>query len=464
MNYFSLYSKLPVWMQNILCSLKGFMLHRQRYGGNYQEIYNQLIESDKWSQGQVKRYKEGNIRKILEHAYETTPFYRSFFDKHGVKPSDFVEMEDIKKFPILTKEMVREHWREMISSQYSKKDLIPYHTSGSTGKALDFFWTKHSVRFYWAVVWRGRQRFGIKLGDLHFNFTGKIVVPLTQRKPPYWRYNRPLNQYMINMQHLTADKVGSILELVNQKKPKFFVGYPSIIHSFASLIEEQGLKVTAKVDYMFTSAEKMYDFQREVIERVFPGVKIVEHYGFSENAASASKDTDMHYHEDFELGLLELKNPVVTPDGVTGELLATGFQNYAMPFIRYEIGDTATFVADGVSEIEGRNEDYILTPEGNKLKRLDYIYKGIAGIKEGQVIQASDDLLTIKIVSDSSGDKHLISSQIKDNIRKTISPGFKVDVHFVDSIERTKSGKFKAVVNLYCKSLLNSDLQWGGGN
>lgn len=396
----------------------------------------------------IDRYKEENIARVLKYAYDHTRFYRRFFDEHGVSPDDFKHLDDLKKFPILTKELVRENWQDMISDEYGPKDLIAYHTSGSTGKALDFYWTHHSLRFYWAVVWRGRARFGVKRGDLHLNFTGKIVVPLSQQKPPYWRYNRALNQYMLNMQHLTREKIAALVEFVNRKHAKFFVGYPSIIHSFAMLVEESGLKVTAPPKFIFSSAEKMYDFQREVIERVFPGVKIVEHYGFSENAACASKDVDGLYHEDFELGHLELHNATVSDRGQTGVMLATGFQNFGMPFIRYEIGDTATFPSPGdISEIEGRNEDYIVTPEGARIMRMDYIFKGTSGIKECQIVQREKDRITIRIVRREDYDAADTEAALRLEIRKNISQTLQADFEYVDSIPRTKAGKFKAVIS-----------------
>lgn len=448
MNAFTLYSNLPIWLQNILCSVKGYLLQRERYGEEYDEIYKSLLESDNWTPAQIRGYKEKQIAHILNYAYQHTRFYKKFFDEHKVSPKDFQKLKDLDKFPILTKEIVRSNWKDMISEEWDIKDLVPYHTSGSTGKALDFYWTRHNIRFYWGVVWRGRHRFGIERGDLHFNFTGKIVVPLSQKCPPYWRYNRPLNQYMINMQHITKDKVASIVELLNKKCPRFFVGYPSIIHSFALLIEEQKLNVTAKVEYIFSSAEKMYDFQREVIERVFQGVKIIEHYGFSENAASASKDIDGFYHEDFELGHLELNNPTKTDDCLTGTLLATGFQNFGMPFIRYEIGDTATFKHDGIiSDIEGRNGDFVITPEGAKIMRFGYIFKCTEDIKECQVIQRKYGEMIIRAVPRDKADLPKFEQSVRNSIKEWISKTINVEFEYVEAIPRTKSGKFKAVIS-----------------
>lgn len=447
MNVFEIYSNLPVALQNFLCSLKGYKLNKERYGGEYNDIFENLLESEKWDTLRIRKYKEKKIKEILEYAYRHTKFYKRFFDEYGVTPSDFQTIEDLSKFPVLTKDVVRENWKEMISFEYKEKDLIPYHTSGSTGKALDFFWTKHSLRFYWAIVWRGRARFGIKKGDLHLNFTGKIVVPLSQKKAPYWRYNRPLNQYMLNMQHLTKEKVRDIVDFINSKRVRFYVGYPSIIHAFAMLVEEAGLSIVNPPEYIFSSAEKMYESQRSVIERVFKGVRIVEHYGFSENVASASKDLDGMYHEDFELGHLELIDTSNNDTGISGRMLATGFQNYGMPFIRYDIGDTATFVNNGIiSDIEGRNGDFVITPEGAKIMRFGYIFKETRDIKECQIVQRRLGEMVVRIVR-SSEYSEKTEKYICEEIRTWISKTIEIKFEYVDSIPRTKAGKFKAVLS-----------------
>ena len=455
MNQFAIYKKLPVFLQNILCSVQGYRLEKQRYNKDYYKIYNSLLESDQWNESQILAYKEEHIDKIIEYAFKHYHFYKKKYTENGLTALDFKGMEDLAKFPILTKEEIRENWKGMISDETNIKKLIPYHTSGSTGKALDFYWTSHSLQYYWAVVWRGRQRFEVYKGDRHLNFTGKIVIPIEQNKPPYWRYNKPLNQYMLNMQHLTPQKVKDIVNFINQCDFKFFVGYPSIMNTLANLIEEQGLIITNTPEYIFSSAEKMYENQQQNICKAFPGTTIIEHYGFSENAASASKCKRNVYHEDFELGHLEINNPVKTEKGVTGSMVATGFQNFAMPFIRYEIGDTGTFTdkkcdcglqSQVITDIEGRNGDYVITPEGAHIMRFGYIFKETSSIKECQIVQKELGSLIVRIVKRDNYNKST-EENIREAIKEWISPTIRVNFEYVNEIPRTKSGKFKAVVS-----------------
>jgi len=450
-----IYFSLPIEVQELLVSLYSFKLERQRFGKQFEEIYANLLESDMWSAEKIRMYKEENTFQIIEHAFKHCPYYKQKYQAFGLTPSSFTCLEDLQKFPILTKDEIRDNLYGMLADNISKRKLVAYHTSGSTGKALNFFNTTRSLQFYWAVCARYKHRFGVERKNLHLNFTGKLVVPFNQIKPPYWRFKKAQNQYMLNMQHITREKIYDIVNFINSKDFKFFVGYPSIINSFAVYANEIGMKFYGKPKYIFSSAEKMYDIQREMILKVFPDSKIIEHYGFSENASSASKCVNNVYHEDFELGHLELKDAVNHTDEATGVLLATGFHNLGMPFLRYEIGDTATFSnmsckcgrhSQVITDIEGRNEDYIVTPEGTRIMRFDYVFKGTTDIKECQVVQRKLGNVVVRIVKN---DNYRISTEkmIENSIHELISPRLCVEFEYPSSIERTKAGKFRAVVS-----------------
>ncbi len=447
----SIYFRCPVSVQEYLCALEGKKLFKQRFGGDFQKIYNELLESDKFDVTQIREYKEQHIAMILRYAYDHCTFYRKKYDAAGVSPDDFKTLEDLRKFPILTKEEVRENLQDMISDEYDVKSLIKYHTSGSTGKALAFYWTKTNVQYFWAVETRGKHREGVKFRDSQLNFTGKLVAPLSQKKPPYWRYNKALNQYLINQQHITAEKVSSIVDFLNKTPIVFFSGYPSIVNAFATLINEQGLKVTQPPKYFFTGAEKVYENQREEIENAFPGIKILETYSFSEEAGSMRRCTCGNYHEDFEFGHFELANP----NAMTDKLLVTGFRNYGMPFIRYEIGDTATLADEPCScglhsaafkDIDGRNEDYILTPEGQRFTRLGYLFKE-ANFYESQIIQREFGSIIVRAVVRKGVDCKKSEESVRNEVRKHFSQTLKVRFEYVDEIPRTKAGKFKFIIS-----------------
>lgn len=450
------YNCSPVFVQNLMCSAKGLMIKRLRFSDQFFSDLDSLKNSQFKSKNDIIAYKEENLHRILEYAYNNVPFYREFYDSHHISPKDFKSIDDISKFPILTKDLIRDNYQKMVSLSYPKNKLVYNHTSGSTGKAMDFYQTKNSLPFLWAIWWRMRNNYGINYNDKSLNFTGKLIVPVRTSKPPYWRVNKPLNQWLVNMQHITKEKVGSIMDMINHEHFVFFSGYPSIIHAFSSLALEQGLTCTSSPIAIFTGAEKMYDYQKKDIQALFPESVITDHYGTSEGVVNASKCKNGHYHEDFELGHIECEEPHwISETEYEGNIIGTCFQNYGMPFIRYKIGDSAVWSIGGcecglqsqvLKDIQGRIEDYILTPEGTKIMRFDYLFKDTSDIKECQVVQNQLGFIKFRIVK---RDNYSVSTEnkLKNLVAEYISPTIKCDFEYVDEIERTAAGKFKAVVS-----------------
>ena len=456
MNKISLYSSLPYWLQNIAVSLHGYKLKRQRFNDDFYKILDFLDSTHGWSKEQIRSYKEEHTFKILEQAYNHCPYYRKKYADAGLSPSDFKKLEDLRKFPILTKEEVRYNLDGMIADNVSKKDLIHYHTSGSTGKALDFFYTKYSLPFYWAVDQRYKNRFGFELDNPCFNFSPRPVVPVSSNKLPYWRYDSVLNRYFISMQQINKSKIEAIVDFINKKNMiHVFIGYPSVMTALANEIEASHKAITNIPEHIFIGAEKLYENQKIILKRVFPGVKIHELYSFSEHAAIATHCVRGNYHEDFEIGHMEPYNSEKVEGGILGEILATDYINMGVPFIRYQNGDTAIFSNSNCDcglnsqvllNIMGRNGDCVYTPEGVSIRNFWFVFENISEAKECQIVQKELEEIVIRVVKRENYNTS-VENKILLNIRQWVSPSIKVKFEYVDEIPRTKAGKFKAVVS-----------------
>lgn len=450
-----IYDKLPAVLQNVACSLYGYKEYKKRYGTHFFDKLAELEKSQWYSREETIAYQEEQLRNLIKHAYQNITFYKERFTNAGIHPDDIKSLGDLEKIPILTKEDVRQNWGKMVSPKHQQEAFLS-HTSGSTGKALDFYLTNESIQFQWAVWWRFRNRFGIKMGQKSINFIGKLAVPLSQKKPPFWRYNKASNQYIVNMQHIKEANVKAFVDFINGEGVEFFSGYPSIIYALAIHIKNSGLTITNGPNWINTGAEALYKNQQELMEEVF-GCPVIDQYGFSEGAGNASKCRENLYHEDFEFGILE-KGTLVGQEART--ILATGFANYAMPFIRYQVGDSAIWAdsecscgrnSKTIKQIEGRTEDYVITPEGTRILRFDYLFKSMKNIEECQVVQRKLGQIIFRIVPRpqfNSKDEN----ELKNLVKEWISKKLEVIVELVNEIPRTTSGKFKAVVSELKKS------------
>lgn len=452
-----LYRRLPIALQNLACNFYGLRERQTRFGSHFSQQFQNLISSDWASKSEIEAYQDAQVASLVDHAYKTVPYYRRVMDEHGLKPKDILSRAELVKLPILRKEDVVKFFQDLLSTEYKKKELRVFTTSGTTGKALKFLKNQEAIASQWAVWWRHRHRFGIEPFTWHVNFTGKPIVPIDQTKPPFWRWNFPLRQVLINMQHITAPKIKHIGNFIGNHNFKYFSGYPSIIANYCQLLLEQRIFVKQTPSHIFLGAEPVLEDQRSIIEQT-TGAVITDQYGFSEGAGNASRCEQGIYHEDWEFGILECADAEPIGNGqVRGRILATGFANRAFPFLRYEVGDIGIWEDNGyqckcgrhsavLKQIEGRTEDYVLTPEGNRIMRFDYLFKDTIGIKEAQVVQREHGQIIIRVVARTSFNQE-DAEGIKQKVKQWISPALMVDFEVVNSIPRSNSGKFRPVLS-----------------
>lgn len=447
------YPRLPVFLQNAACWYHGKKESRVRFGRVFDERLRELAASEKWTAGEIEAYQNEKLRALIRHAYNHVPYYRERWKALRITPDDIRTRDDLHKLPVLTKEEVRANPEKFVSETTPRRELLVRHTSGTTGKALHFYMTPEASAFQWAVWWRHRLRFGIAPGTWHASFLGQRVVPIGQRKPPFWRWNAPMHQVLINMQSLVPAKIPSIVEFLNSHPFEFYAGYPSFIHMLALQATDAGLRLTSPPRFIFTGAENMLDFQRRDI-KAFTGAVLSDHYGCTEACVNASRCPEFVYHEDFEFCIME--GIELTPGDPVKTIVSTGFACDAFPFIRYEVGDTAVW-KEGTScpcgrhsavllRIEGRCDDYIVTPEGARIARLDYLFKDALNVKEAQIVQ--EELGEIKIIlvrRDTYSTKD--ESEIRRDIRTWLSPSLAVRFEYVDEVPRESNGKFRAVLS-----------------
>lgn len=454
-----LYPRMPIPLQNLACSVYGWREARLRLNRDFEARLAALMETERWSAGEIQAYQDERLYSLVRHAYEEVPFYRERMKARRLHPSDIRTVADLPKLPILTKEDVRLHGEQLVARNAKKKDLVFIHTGGTTGKSLHFYATRPSFAFRWAVWWRHRLRFGVDVKDWHANFTGKLAIPPDQQAPPYWRWNLPMRQILLNMHHMVPGKVETIAEFLGKQDLVYYSGYPSIIHAFARTLIDRGIELTSRPRFVFTGAENMLEDQRRDIAAV-TGAVLSDQYGFSEGCGNASHCTELVYHEDFEYGILECvdPSPADTDGNVRGKIVATGFASPGFPFIRYEVGDIGVW-ADAsyrcpcgresrvMRSIEGRMDDYVITPEGRRIMRFDYIFKDTLSVRESQVLQRRLGEIEVVIVRrpDYSGAEE---RQIREEIATWISPELEVRFRYVDEIPREINGKFRAVKSL----------------
>ena len=102
-----------------------------------QKEINEVEKLYKMSDEELYRYKEEKFLKLFRRAITKSKFYKEFYRNAGIGINDIQSLEDIKKLPVLTKEMVRKNYKDILTVPRWK--VTKAHTSGTTGTPLTLF-------------------------------------------------------------------------------------------------------------------------------------------------------------------------------------------------------------------------------------------------------------------------------------------------------------------------------------
>ncbi len=334
MNPERLYLAMPLPLQNLLVSCEGWSIVHSRYNARFRRFLAEYGDRTLWDAGQVESFRNRRLRDFVAHAARTVPHYRDLFAKLRLRAEEFCSLADLQQLPILTKQEVQESPERFMSEAVPRRARRVCHTSGSTGAGLRFAATADCQREQWAVWWRYRQCHGLTHHTPCLYLGGRSVVPLTQRRPPFWRHNRPGRQILFSAYHLGPETAESYLRAMKSSGAAWMHGYPSLVSLVAHYALEWGIRPSLR--WVTTGAENLLPQQIQLIERAF-GVRPIQHYGMAEGVANVSQCPRGNLHVDEDFAAVEF---VAHPAGGF-RILGTNFTNPAFPLLRYDTGDVA---------------------------------------------------------------------------------------------------------------------------
>ena len=452
-----LYEKSPCLLQDIGITLYGIKIYRREYGRRLERLLAQF-ESQQWfSRPELENYQNEKLHSIMKHCYENVPYYQSLMRARKLTPADIRSAADLTKLPILTRDDVRQHQKAMIATNVRRSALIAGHTSGTTGSPLEVFYDRSVCLAKNAADWRQKLIAGINLGDRIAYFLGRLVVPVRNSKPPFWRHNWTLNHLFCSSFHLSPNNLKTYVDKLRSFSPKAIEGYPSTVYIMAAslLSNNQTLPVQA----VFTSSEPLLEHHREVIQKAFEA-PVFDYYGMAERtvfATECERHSGKHVNTDF--GIVEILGEKGKPaaKGELGRLVTTGLHNFAMPLLRYQTSDVSLWSQNEcpcgrsfplMNDVTTKDEDIVTSPDGRYISSsiLTHPFKPMHTIEESQIIQESLHEVRILVVRrESYTDKD--SLYLIEEFKKRLGEDVEVTVEFVDSIPRASAGKYKWVIS-----------------
>jgi phenylacetate-CoA ligase len=452
----ALYAAMPVALQNAAASVAGYYRARQRFSPQFYdtlERWEKTVHGPLESLHQIQRQR---LDALVRRVREQVPFYRDL-PPPSDHPDDREALErTLASIPTLDKETFREHQDDLRTRDIAPRGLIRSYTSGTTGTALAIYHTPERVAESFAAVWRQRRSCGVQIEDPYMTFGGQVVVPIGQRRPPFWRYNAYGHQTLFSIYHLSPDNLPHYVDAIHETEARYVQGYPSALHIVGRAMLDAGRPLApGSVEAVFTSSESLLAFQREVIESAF-AAPVRDHYSATELVVSMTACGSNRLHVDMEFCAVEVETEEETDEWKRGPLLATPLGYDVTPLLRYRIGDVGTRAkhpcpcgrpGDVFLEIDGRVDDYLVTPSGRLVGRMDHVFKEAWDVHEAQILQQKPESITVLIVPRSTYSEASQRKLLRE-IQLRLGDDIRVDVRITDHIPREENGKFRAVKSL----------------
>jgi phenylacetate-CoA ligase len=426
-----------------------------RNGQLFRSLSAQLEQSDFASRDELINMQNKKLRKLIEHAVRSVPYYTRLFKREGLLPSDIATIEDLWKIPLLTKDLLREHFDDLRSRKHPAFLLREVHTSGTTGNTTRFYRDLHSINFENATVWRQWRWAGVKPTDWMAVCRSVKVIPAEQSIPPFWITDKPQRQLMLSAYHMKEEWLSEYIGAMRDYGVSALQAYPSSALVLAQYLLSAGTTLPLKA--VFTSSEPVYPHHRTIIEAAFE-CRIWDYYGMGERVVSGS-ECAMHdgLHINEEYGLLEILDENNKPAS-KGHIVGTNLNNFAMPLLRYTMDDLGSFMeipcncgrqGRKLHFIEARMSDVLLGQDGRPIPPTVLIqqFRKTRRLRKSKVIQHTLDYIEILVVP---ADEEF-AKQERDILYQALVSLFGSNVSivftFVEDIPCEKSGKYRWVVS-----------------
>jgi phenylacetate-CoA ligase len=401
-----------------------------------------VLECNQWRPPHVlDKIQWRRLKALLLHAYRQVPFYQKRFRDIGLDPHDIQNPSDFIRIPVLTRGDIQKHLAELKAVNLTS-GLIRDATGGSTGNPITFYRDRRAELWLHKAACRFRKWIGYGANDKL-----ALIWGMDRDFPPTY----PPNERWLNSFNCSSIEIKAFIDEMLTWKPEAIRGYASSLFLVADWIKSS--RVTAPTPRAIeSSAEKLWPHQRAIIEDIFR-CKVFDMYG-SREIPSIACECEYHsgLHTFNDIRIVEIiRGDSPAKPGEEGSVIVTDLLNYAMPFIRYEIGDVGVMSKEVcrcgrgfpmLKEIKGRITNTIVTPDERYIhgEYFTHLFYDVPGIKAFQVRQYCIGGVDVSVEVRSGYDPAIMEERVA-RMRVHLGPQVRVKWNTVSTLPLTASGK-----------------------
>lgn len=415
-----------------------------------------LAETEQLRPKEMMDYQRKLVRPLLEHARDQVPFYgerlSSFFNPAGF---DLSRWSDV---PVLTRADAQKHVDRLKASSLPDHagPITAEETSGSTGRPFEHLRNELVHVANLGLTDRTFRWWGLDGNKTMASFTSRrkhLAPPPDGSSVVGWRVGFTGWHHVIDMWADTDVQIDWLLA----RRANYLTAYSSTLIALAERVRQRGVKL--QFEAIISNATAISDEIRKACREAL-GAEPMDHYGAQEVGSIAAECPHCRqYHINAETVLVEILREDGTPcaPDETGRVIVTSLYNYAMPFIRYEVGDYAVAGAADLkckvrlptlSRVLGRYRNTFTLRDG----RIIYPYVSIArfrdfiSFEQVQVVQIDYDSIEVRYVPIE--ERPADAAGLQDYLREAIDPSLNVTVVAMPEIPRAESGKFEDFLSM----------------
>ena len=419
-------------------------------GTNSTYWLKQIEKMSKWTPEQVQTWQADRLHELMEHVYNHTIYYRRIMDERGLKPDDIRSAEDLKKLPIITKQIAREHFNEIVPDNISSLHYREGKTGGTTGEPMFYYCDENTWGYVTATKVYHWRKYGYEYGE---PFAAMGSASLFAKKPSLVRriYDRLRNEIPMNTVNLTDELCEKYIQIIRERRIRYIYGYAASIYVFTQYVASHRIDLK-QIKGVFTTSEMLTDENRELIKRTYDCV-VMDCYGARDAGMNAYERA---YHE-YEVGYNVLVETTNEFEPNTGTLLTTNLLNYTFPLIRYQFGDEAELAPRNESKgyngqllnrVLGRTSDVMRLENGHNMTATGFsmIMKAF-DVKAFTFNKTGVNEVTLTIERDKEKYSEAQEKEIKRTIYLYTGEDAKLNIEYIDHFEPLKNGKRRYFMN-----------------